>query len=142
MAKDAPNPPATRVVTLGTQGGPLPSRNRAQPANAVVVNGAVYLVDAGNGVLRQLTLAGLDYRRVSQIFITHNHDDHNADWGTLMGEDHPITWCQFYDGGRVWYTGLGHDENIYRNEDSMTMIIKGIKWAAGKYGAHGCSKDS
>ena len=64
------------------------------------------------------------------------------DWGTLMGDDHPITWCQFYDGGRVWYTGLGHDENIYRNEDSMTMIIKGIKWAAGKYGAHGCSKDS
>jgi ribonuclease BN (tRNA processing enzyme) len=84
-AAPAPNPPATRVVTLGTQGGPLPSRNRAQPANAVVVNGAIYLVDAGNGVLRQLTLAGLDYRRVSQIFITHNHDDHNADWGTLMG---------------------------------------------------------
>ena len=20
-------------------------------------------------------------------------------WGTLMGEDHPITWCQLYDGG-------------------------------------------
>ena len=64
------------------------------------------------------------------------------DWGTLMGDDHPITWCQFYDGGRVWYTGLGHDENIYRNADSMDMIGKGIKWAAGKYGAHGCSKDS
>ena len=26
-------------------------------------------------------------------------------WGTLMGADHPITWCQVYDGGRVWYTG-------------------------------------
>lgn len=75
----------TRVLTLGTQGGPLPSRNRAQPANAVVVNGSIYLVDAGNGVTRQITLAGLDYRRVNQIFITHNHDDHNADWGTLMG---------------------------------------------------------
>ena len=75
----------TRVITLGTQGGPLPSRGRAQPANAVVVNGAVYLVDAGNGVMRQLVLAGLDYRRVDHIFITHQHDDHNADWGTLMG---------------------------------------------------------
>jgi ribonuclease BN (tRNA processing enzyme) len=30
-------------------------------------------------------LAGLDYRRVDHIFVTHNHDDHNADWGTLMG---------------------------------------------------------
>lgn len=75
----------TRLVTLGTQGGPLPSAARAQPANAVVVGERIYLVDAGNGVVRQLVLAGLDYRRVDQIFITHQHDDHNADWGALMG---------------------------------------------------------
>ena len=76
---------ATKVITLGTQGGPVPSTRRAQPANAVVVRGRIYLVDAGNGVVRQLVLAHLDYRRIDQIFITHNHDDHNADWGTLMG---------------------------------------------------------
>lgn len=75
----------TRVVTLGTQGGPLFNSKRAQPANAVLVDGAIYLVDAGNGVARQLVLAGLDPRRVGQVFITHNHDDHNADWGTLAG---------------------------------------------------------
>ena len=75
----------TRVITLGTQGGPVPTVARSQPANAVVVRDRVYLVDAGNGVARQLTAAGLDFRKVGQIFITHNHDDHNADWGTLMG---------------------------------------------------------
>jgi ribonuclease BN (tRNA processing enzyme) len=75
----------TRVITLGTQGGPMPSATRAQPATAVIVRGRVYLVDAGNGVSLQLAKAGLDHRRVGQIFITHNHDDHNADWGTLMG---------------------------------------------------------
>ncbi len=79
-----------RVVTLGTQGGPLFNPKRAQPANAVVVEGAIYLVDAGNGVARQLLLAGLDPRRVGQVFITHNHDDHNADWGTLAG----LQWSQ------------------------------------------------
>lgn len=78
-------PAATRLITLGTQGGPLPVGQRAQPANAVVVQGRIYLVDAGNGVVRQLVAAGLDYRRVDRIFITHQHDDHNADWGTLMG---------------------------------------------------------
>ncbi len=75
----------TRVITLGTQGGPMPSATRAQPATAVIVRDRVYLVDAGNGVSLQLAKAGLDHRRVGQIFITHNHDDHNADWGTLMG---------------------------------------------------------
>lgn len=71
----------TRVVTLGTQGGPIPSLTRSQSANALIVNDRVYLVDAGPGVVRQLTAAGIDYRKVGRIFITHNHDDPNADWG-------------------------------------------------------------
>ena len=76
---------STKVITLGTQGGPLTVGKRAQPANAVVVGDRVYLVDAGNGVARQIAAAGLDHRRVGHVFITHNHNDHNADWGTLVG---------------------------------------------------------
>ena len=75
----------TRLITLGTQGGPRPSPDRAQASNVLLVNGTPYLVDAGNGVLRQLALAHVPYTGIHQIFITHNHDDHNADWGTLMG---------------------------------------------------------
>lgn len=40
---------------LGTRGGPLPSRNRAQTSNLLIVNGTYYLTDAGDGVLRRLT---------------------------------------------------------------------------------------
>jgi cytochrome c len=62
-------------------------------------------------------------------------------WGTLMGEDHPLTWCQVFDGGRVWYTALGHDAAAYANRDSMTMIVNGIRWAAGKWGLRGCDRE-
>jgi cytochrome c len=62
-------------------------------------------------------------------------------WGNLMGEDHPITWCQLYDGGRVWYTGLGHDANIFANHDSMSMIVKGIRWSTGKWDVSGCDQE-
>lgn len=75
----------TVLVTLGTQGGPVPTTARSQPANALIVNGQPYLIDAGNGVARQLALAGIRYTAIRQIFITHHHDDHNADLGTLMG---------------------------------------------------------
>ena len=61
-------------------------------------------------------------------------------WGTVMGEDHPITWCQLYDGGRVWYTGLGHDAATFADRDSLSMILNGIAWAAGKWGAQRCDE--
>jgi ribonuclease BN (tRNA processing enzyme) len=98
----------TRVVTLGTQGGPLPGPTRAQPANAVVVRDRIYLVDAGNGVIHQLVAAGLDQRKIGTIFITHNHDDHNADWGTLLGIQ--------------WSTGRRADTHVYGPAGTESML--------------------
>jgi len=87
------NPPAmadqavdtgTKLVLLGTAGGPAVKKSRAQPASAVVVNGDIYVLDAGDGVARQLALAGFSVTRVRAVFITHNHSDHMADYGTLL----------------------------------------------------------
>lgn len=75
----------TRLILLGTQGGPRQTGERAAPANLLTVRNKPYLIDAGNGVVRQLALAHFQPKDIHQIFITHNHDDHNADWGTLMG---------------------------------------------------------
>jgi ribonuclease BN (tRNA processing enzyme) len=73
-----------RVVLLGTAGGPAIKRTRAQPSNAVVVNDALYVVDTGNGVCRQLALAGIPSRSLRAVFVTHHHSDHVADFGTLF----------------------------------------------------------
>lgn len=75
----------SRLILLGTGGGPTPLPGRNQPANVLLVNGEPYVIDAGNGVARQLMHAGIGAHRVGKIFITHHHDDHNADMGTLMG---------------------------------------------------------
>ena len=74
----------TRVVLLGTAGGPTPKKGRAAPSSVVVVDDAAYVVDCGNGVARQLVLAGVDLGRIRHVFITHHHSDHNADFGTLL----------------------------------------------------------
>ncbi|WP_155348791.1 ThuA domain-containing protein [Acrocarpospora pleiomorpha] len=49
--------------------------------------------------------------------------------GGSMG-DHPITWCQDYQGGRSWYTGLGHTEESYADANFRTMLLGGIRVAA------------
>ena len=75
---------ASRLILLGTAGGPSPKPNRAAPAQAIVVGGKVHVIDCGNGVARQLALAGLSVNALASVFLTHQHSDHNADYGNLM----------------------------------------------------------
>lgn len=74
----------SRLILLGTAGGPTPKPNRAAPAQAIVVDGVIYVIDCGNGVARQMVLAGLDLAAIRDVFITHHHSDHDADYGNLL----------------------------------------------------------
>ncbi len=74
----------TRLIVLGTAAGPLPRKDRAQSAHAVVANGVTYLFDAGDGVARRLIQAGITPMNVRSIFLTHGHDDHAAGLATLL----------------------------------------------------------
>ena len=74
----------TRLVLLGTAGGPTPKRSHAAPAQVVLVDDDAYVVDCGDGVARQLALAGVALSRIRAVFITHQHSDHNAGYGSLL----------------------------------------------------------
>jgi len=74
----------TRLILLGTAGGPRPHATRSAPSQVVLVNEAAYVIDCGNGVARQLVMAGVPLRTIRSVFVTHHHSDHNADYGTLL----------------------------------------------------------
>ncbi|MDR3481982.1 MAG: MBL fold metallo-hydrolase [Burkholderiaceae bacterium] len=74
----------TRLILLGTGGGPTPKKNRSAPAQVIVVNDVAYVIDCGNGVARQFVTAGLKLGSIRDVFITHHHSDHNADYGNLL----------------------------------------------------------
>ena len=48
-----------------------------------------------------------------------------------FGRDHPIAWAQHYQGGRAWYTGRGHTEGAFDEENFIAHVLGGIYWAAG-----------
>ncbi len=83
----------TRLILLGTAGGPTPKKAGAATAHAVVIDDVLYVVDCGNGVGRQLALANIPIMSLRHVFITHHHSDHNADYGNLLS--------------LAWATGLG-----------------------------------
>jgi ribonuclease BN (tRNA processing enzyme) len=74
----------SRLILLGTGGGPRPRKTNSAAAQVIVVNDAAYVVDCGDGVARQLVLAGIRLPQLRHIFLTHQHSDHNADYGNLM----------------------------------------------------------
>ena len=43
---------------------------------------------------------------------------------------HPITWYHEYDGGRSFYTGLGHTKEVYDDEKFIKLLEKGILYAS------------
>ncbi len=74
----------SELVLLGTGGGPRIWAARSQPASALIVDGTVYIIDAGDGVTAQLAKSEIDTNAIKAIFITTNHSDHVADYGTLL----------------------------------------------------------
>jgi len=84
VAVSAQSANGAEFVTLGTGGGPLIRIKRSEPANAVIVNGAVYLFDAGDGAQRQLVAAGLTLRQLRAVFISHHHIDHDGGLAPLL----------------------------------------------------------
>lgn len=80
----APERQGTRLILLGTAGGPRPRRTRSGSAQAIVIDNEVYVIDCGDGVARQLHLAGIPLRQLRHVFITHHHSDHDIDLGPLL----------------------------------------------------------
>lgn len=57
-----------------------------------------------------------------------------ADWGAKkaegMGATHPVSWYHNYDGGRAFYTALGHIPVIFSDPAFLNHLYAGIQWAA------------
>src|SRR5918993_526289 len=74
----------TRIILLGTKGGPRVAEGRSNAATLILINDVPYIVDCGYGTSRQLITAGVALNRVRYVFITHHHSDHNLELGPLF----------------------------------------------------------
>jgi ribonuclease BN (tRNA processing enzyme) len=102
-----PAKPRTRIIFLGTKGGPRVGVGASNPANLVVVNDTPFVIDCGMGVSRQLVNAGVPLPSVKYIFISHHHSDHNLEYGNL-----------FYN---AWAAGLSTPIHSFGPKDIEAM---------------------
>ena len=117
----------TRLVMLGTAGGPSVYPDRAGISSAVVVEEAVYLVDLGHSVQTRFVQAGLGtptrpgnraFEGLQAIFLTHLHSDHTIEYpafrvtGMWNGLDNPARPVQVYGTVKM----SGYLDEAYAND--------------------------
>lgn len=68
------------LLLLGTLAGPMVEKARVGIASALVVNGSAYIIDCGRSAVTQYGQTGLELSAIRDIFITHLHSDHIADY--------------------------------------------------------------
>jgi type 1 glutamine amidotransferase len=56
--------------------------------------------------------------------------DESSYQGATFGSPHPMAWFHHFDGGRAWYTELGHTSESYTEAVFVTHLAGGIIWAA------------
>lgn len=76
-------PDGLHVVLCGS-GSPLPDPSRAGPCTMVIAGNRLFVVDAGEGGARNLTLMGMPTGRIKALFLTHFHSDHIDGLGPML----------------------------------------------------------
>jgi len=59
-----------------------------------------------------------------------------------VDDDHPISWCKRFDGGRMFYTGLAHTEASFEEDNFLRHLLGGIEIAAGFKADAACGLES
>jgi hypothetical protein len=58
--------------------------------------------------------------------------------GNRVAYDRPVypsTWARTYGQGRVFYTNMGHRQDVWENPVFQSVLVGGINWAVGNVNA-------
>ncbi|MFF1422117.1 ThuA domain-containing protein [Streptomyces sp. NPDC058280] len=66
----------------------------------------------------------------ANVRVLQSLDEGSYSGGEMSG-DHPITWCHPQGNGRSFYTGLGHTAESYADPAFRSLLLGGIRYAAG-----------
>jgi len=58
------------------------------------------------------------------VYMDRHPNDGNAGF-------YPLSWCRPFGQGRVWYTGLGHRDDVWTAPWFVEHIHQGVRWALG-----------
>jgi type 1 glutamine amidotransferase len=102
-----------------------------------VQEGVLNVVDASNHATKHLpkqwkkTDEFYSFKKISKdVNVLLTLDEKKYQSG-VNGDDHPMAWYHDYDGGRAFYTKLGHTNETFADELYLKHILGGLQYAIG-----------
>lgn len=96
------------------------------------------VVDANNEATKELpkewkrTDEWYNFKKMSKDVNVLMTIDEKSYQGGKNGGNHPMAWYHDYDGGRAFYTELGHTDASYSDASYLKHLLGGIKYAIGE----------
>ncbi len=108
----------------------------SHPNDPNIRKATVRVIDAAHPATEHLPAAWTredewyNYKSIQQFTTLLRVDESTYEGGT-NGDDHPISWYKEIEGGRMFYTGLGHTEASYTEDNFVRHVLGGLLYAAG-----------
>ena len=88
-------------------------------------------IDQPRGQRRRHRRQPARQQRRSMSSLTVDESTYNESDGNTTDDDHPVSWCKRFDGGRMFYTALGHTNQSFTEAPFLQHLLNGIDVAAG-----------
>lgn len=72
-----------------------------------------------------------NFKNINPDLVTLITIDEKSYEGGKNGDFHPMAWYHNFEGGRVFYTGLGHTDESYSEPLFLQHVLGGIQYAMG-----------
>ena len=126
---------ATPDPYIATLGGEFISHGRQQRAKQLVADakfpGAEKLGDAFEVEEEWYALKNF----APNMHVVLVMETAGMDGGDYQRPPFPCTWARQHEQGRVFYTSLGHREDVWTNEKFHALVLGGLNWALGRVDA-------
>lgn len=110
----------------------------SHPSNPNVRKGTYVIVDKDHPATHQglperweRTDEFYNFQKMSPAITPLINIDESSYEGGNMGDNHPMVWYQEYDGGRMFYTAMGHTIETYSEPLFLQMVWGGLQYVMG-----------
>ncbi|XVV17740.1 ThuA domain-containing protein [Actinoplanes sp. CA-131856] len=119
-----------RLFTGTTEAPPPPAVNRA--VVDILDRQHPATKDLGLTITREDRWNNWEQNPIGKVHTLAQVEERHYDPGLgANGPFHPISWCRDYDGGRSFYTGMGHTEGSYGEEAFKKHLTGALGWTSG-----------